>query len=111
MIFPRPYRSSSKKIIPQKPTAPKAEGRWRYSGSLRRSPMRSPARSGSASRICLCRRRDYSTKLDKQGDEGHMRKRPMLKTGRDNGFALVLLILATAFCAWAQSEDELIRGA
>jgi iron(III) transport system substrate-binding protein len=35
----------------------------------------------------------------------------MLKTGLDNGFALVLVILATTFCAWAQTEDELIRGA
>jgi iron(III) transport system substrate-binding protein len=40
-----------------------------------------------------------------------MQSRSMLKTGRDNGFALVLVILATASCAWAQSEDELIRGA
>src|SRR5499426_2493228 len=40
-----------------------------------------------------------------------MRNSSMLKTGRDNGFALVLVILATAFCAWAQSEEELIRGA
>lgn len=40
-----------------------------------------------------------------------MRNRSMLKAGRDNGFILVLVILATAFYAWAQSEDELIRGA
>jgi iron(III) transport system substrate-binding protein len=40
-----------------------------------------------------------------------MGNRSMLKAGRDNGFILVLVILATAFYAWAQSEDELIRGA
>src|SRR5919108_2388552 len=73
--------------------------------------MRSPARSGYASKICRCRRKNYSNTLNKQGDEGHMRNRSMLKAGRDNGFILVLVILATAFYAWAQSEDELIRGA
>jgi len=40
-----------------------------------------------------------------------MRNRSTLKTVRDNGLALVLVILATAFYAWGQSEDELIRGA
>lgn len=35
----------------------------------------------------------------------------MLKAARDDGFVLVLVIFATVFCAWAQSEDELIRGA
>jgi iron(III) transport system substrate-binding protein len=40
-----------------------------------------------------------------------MRNRSMMKAGRDNAFALALVILATAFCAWAQSEDELIRAA
>lgn len=40
-----------------------------------------------------------------------MRNRSTLKVARDSGFAVMLAILATAFCAWAQSEDELIRGA
>jgi iron(III) transport system substrate-binding protein len=40
-----------------------------------------------------------------------MRNRSTMKTGRDNGLVLMLVILATAFYAWAQSEDELIRGA
>jgi iron(III) transport system substrate-binding protein len=34
-----------------------------------------------------------------------------MKTGRNNGLVLMLVILATTFHAWAQSEDELIRGA
>ena len=40
-----------------------------------------------------------------------MRNRSTLKVARDSGFAVMLAILATAFYAWAQSEDELIRGA
>src|SRR5215813_674194 len=111
MIFPPPYRSSLKKIMPRNPTVPKESERWRYSVSLPRSPMRSLARSGYASKIYPCRQRNYSSKLSKRPDEGYMRNPSMLKTGRDNGFVLVLVILATAFCAWAQSEDELILGA
>ena len=40
-----------------------------------------------------------------------MRNRSTLKVARASGFAVMLAILATAFYAWAQSEDELIRGA
>src|SRR5262249_32802025 len=111
MIFPPPYRSSLKKIMPRNPTVPKESERWRYSVSLPRSPMRSPARSGCASGICRCRRRNYSSRLNKHSNDGHMRNRSTLKVARDSGFAVMLAILATAFYAWAQSEDELIRGA
>jgi iron(III) transport system substrate-binding protein len=34
-----------------------------------------------------------------------------MKTARDSGFVLLLVFFLTASCAWAQSEDELIRGA
>jgi len=39
-----------------------------------------------------------------------MRNPSRVKT-RDSGFVLLLVFFLTASCAWAQSEDELIRGA
>ena len=40
-----------------------------------------------------------------------MRNPSRMKTARDSGFVLLLVFFLTASCAWAQSEDELIRGA
>ena len=40
-----------------------------------------------------------------------MRNPSRVKTARDSGFVLLLVFFLTASCAWAQSEDELIRGA
>ena len=39
-----------------------------------------------------------------------MRNPSRVKTARDSGFVLLLVFFLTASCAWAQSEEELIRG-
>ena len=40
-----------------------------------------------------------------------MRNPSRVKAARESGFVLLLVFFLTASCAWAQSEDELIRGA